>query len=222
MTLRAVVLGFACMLMAGCAGSSIEPRCLAGATLECTCADGRRGSQTCSTTRAWAACDCAGYEVAVSTPVEFAETGTAESDAAASHEIPTQAAKQRLTALWTAAQSYWQDDDNFDGTGGARQYPASSAGPTPKLGTCCRSGGTCEPDQAYWQEPVWLALQFRISAPQHFSYEYVAAEDLRSFTARAIGDLDCDGTYTTYEVRGSPDEKATPPEIEELLGNTGG
>jgi hypothetical protein len=55
----------------------------------------------------------------------------------------------------------------------------------------------------YVADPVWKALDFEIDQPTLFQYSYEASPDGQSFVARAIGDLDCDTTFITYELRGS-------------------
>jgi hypothetical protein len=75
-----------------------------------------------------------------------------------------------------------------------------SAGPTPPPGTCCQQGGRCMPSADLWSAPTWQALRFSIDDPFAYSYQFVS--DGTSFTARAIGDLDCDGDYATFEITG--------------------
>lgn len=84
-----------------------------------------------------------------------------------------------------------------------RQLPAPDVGPTPPLGTCCAQGGKCAPDVETWSAPSWRALLFSIEDPHYYSYAYSRAADGKSFTVRAFGDLDCDGTYSTFELVGT-------------------
>ncbi len=82
-------------------------------------------------------------------------------------------------------------------------FPAS-VGPTPPLGTCCADGGKCRPAPDAWNHPTWRALDFSISDPHYFSYEFKSSNDdgVVSYTALAYGDLDCDGVYSTYSLYG--------------------
>ncbi len=81
-----------------------------------------------------------------------------------------------------------------------RQFP-QSAGLTPS---------TVPPGVRYidppgtWDAPTWQALAFHISDPHAFSYQYESAGTGVSagFTARANGDLDGDGSYSTFERSG--------------------
>ena len=77
--------------------------------------------------------------------------------------------------------------------------PPTAAGPTP-LPTCCEVGGTCDPDPATWATPGWQALQFSIDGEYRYTYSYLPDPDGRSAIARAVGDIDCDGETSLYEV----------------------
>ena len=77
--------------------------------------------------------------------------------------------------------------------------PGTAAGPTP-LPTCCEVGGTCEPDPATWATPGWQALQFSIDGDYRYTYSYEPDASGRTAVVRATGDLDCDGTASTYEL----------------------
>jgi len=74
------------------------------------------------------------------------------------------------------------------------------AGPTPRP-SCCDQGGTCSPDPATWSAPGWVALGFAIDNDYRYAYEYAPDPSGTSATLRAVGDLDCNGTSSLYEVR---------------------
>jgi hypothetical protein len=57
--------------------------------------------------------------------------------------------------------------------------------------------------ELYASNPVWRELDFQISEPTLFQYSYRGSADGQSFVAKAIGDLDCDGVFITYELTGS-------------------
>jgi hypothetical protein len=69
---------------------------------------------------------------------------------------------------------------------------------------CCaqnfQSKLKCEPKQSDWAGD-WQKLDFSMDEPFLFQYSYES--DGKSFTAKAVGDLDCDTTMITYEARGS-------------------
>lgn len=81
----------------------------------------------------------------------------------------------------------------------ARRFP-ESVGPTPPLGTCCKDGGKCAVNEAYWKHPTWQALDFVMHDPHYYSYELKVDGD--SYTVVAHGDLDCDGEYSQFTLYG--------------------
>lgn len=83
-------------------------------------------------------------------------------------------------------------------TGEARRFPPS-AGPTPKAPPSehC-SGYPVQPSN--WDAPGWQALGFGIFGSHRYQYSFES--DGRRFTARAVGDLDCDAVLSTFEVIG--------------------
>ena len=58
------------------------------------------------------------------------------------------------------------------------------------------------PDASLWAVEPWVSLQFSVDDPHYYSYQYEVAADGKSFTVRALGDLDCDGQYSTFEMTG--------------------
>ncbi len=79
------------------------------------------------------------------------------------------------------------------------KVPPLAAGPTPRP-ACCEVGGTCDPDAKTWDQPGWRALAFSIDGPYRYTYEYAPDPSGASATVRAVGDLDCDGTSSLYEL----------------------
>jgi hypothetical protein len=78
-----------------------------------------------------------------------------------------------------------------------RQFPVS-VGPTPAR-TACEGGSSVKviPAPGMWEAPTWRALNFAVADPFYYRYEFIS--DGKSFTARATGDLNCDGTLSTFE-----------------------
>lgn len=73
-----------------------------------------------------------------------------------------------------------------------------SAPVTPPAGTCCKQpDGKCPTSLGDWSHEGWKALNFEPASPHRYSYEVVV--EGKTVTVRAIGDLDCDGTYSTFE-----------------------
>ena len=95
--------------------------------------------------------------------------------------------------------------------------PGPSAGPTPPPGACCQQGETCAPDPALWAGEPWRSLGFSIDDPHRYSYQYELAPGGKRFTVRAIGDLDCDGVFSTFQASGElgpGGESAGSPRVE--------
>ncbi|RMH45035.1 MAG: hypothetical protein D6689_00890 [Deltaproteobacteria bacterium] len=84
------------------------------------------------------------------------------------------------------------------------QFPDTTA-LTPAA-SCCQPSGSdrCTPNVADWDDPTWKALHFSMEEPHYYRYEFVSAGEgtAAQFTARAIGDLDCDGVLATFELYG--------------------
>lgn len=85
------------------------------------------------------------------------------------------------------------------------RLPQEAAGPTPSVGACCDQGGECAAEAAQWAQGGWAALGFTIDDPHRYAYRYELIEGGRVAIIRAVGDLDCDNTYGTYELRLEPD-----------------
>jgi hypothetical protein len=88
-----------------------------------------------------------------------------------------------------------------------KTFPAS-VGPTPALGACCSQGGKCKGNMSQWDLHSWRALDFALRDPHYYSYEFEASlseTGKLSFSAIAHGDLDCDGQYSRFTIRGELD-----------------
>jgi hypothetical protein len=79
--------------------------------------------------------------------------------------------------------------------------PVTKTGLTPAAGCCAGPDHMCAADAAAWQAPAWASLDFSIDEAHRFQYELESSA--AGFTARAVGDLDCDGTTVTYTLRGT-------------------
>jgi hypothetical protein len=99
------------------------------------------------------------------------------------------------------------------------QFPTEAAPLTPS-DSCCienfQDRRRCRPDASRWSAPAWRALDFEISTPHAFRYSYTPSKDGTSFTATAVGDLDCDGVDITFTlhgrvVNGNPETKLVEP-----------
>ena len=94
--------------------------------------------------------------------------------------------------------------------GETASYPGGIAGPTPtpvNAGKGCCGGAGASPNHcaanpsSFTASGIWRALDFEIDEDTLFYYSYGGAA--QSFTATAVGDLDCDGTEVTYLLNGT-------------------
>jgi prepilin-type N-terminal cleavage/methylation domain-containing protein len=103
-------------------------------------------------------------------------------------------ARTLLTKIYAGAKTYYLEN---------RQFPVSAPAITPALGTCCSGGGDkCAPLASRWTDETWIALQFSVDDPHYYSYQYTTSNSHTQFYARAFGDLDCDGIYSTFQMMG--------------------
>ena len=112
-------------------------------------------------------------------------------------------ANDALKKIYNGARVYYRDPPNPGVDPIRPQVPAPSEPETPALGTCCADGGKCRPQSAIWNTPTWQGLSFSMGDNHAFVYSYeLDPDEYSGFIARANADLDCDGEYSTYEMRG--------------------
>lgn len=92
--------------------------------------------------------------------------------------------------------------DRYDARGNLlpRGFPVARTGWVPRA-PCCDHGSKCQPDPAQWSASPWRELHFKMDDPHFFQWRYES--DGRSFKAEARGDLDCDGVFSAYVLRGT-------------------
>ena len=115
-----------------------------------------------------------------------------------------------LRKLFDASVAYYSEE-HAARNGGIlpRQFPVTVAS-TPPAKAC--NGNTSQkisPTPDTWNAASWQALTFAVEDPFYYQYNYTAAGtgDGASFTARANGDLNCDGTLSTFERIGTIDDE---------------
>lgn len=106
--------------------------------------------------------------------------------------LKTSEATANVRRLQDASLVYFAEHQRFPGS--VSLTPGSNA-----------QARACEANQrlyfpSAWDEPTWEALGFEQSDPHRYHYQYnsVGVEGSASFTASALGDLDCDGVYSTF------------------------
>ena len=126
-------------------------------------------------------------------------------------------ARGNVAKIADGAVSYYTDNTNAVGNtiasaNAPKTFPNPTTTPSPALGTCCAAGGKCVPAAADWDTPQWAALQFEMSKPHLYMYDFVPSVGVvgsQEFMAFAYGDLDCDGTYSTFSLFGTDDPAFT-------------
>jgi len=116
----------------------------------------------------------------------------------------TAEARQQLEKIYNGARVYYMDVHQQPGSMQPleAQFPVSTAA-TPAA-SCCTLGGKCVPSQADWATPTWTGLAFSMDDPHYYQYDFISSGlgDDAEFTARAIGNLDCDAVFSTYSMYG--------------------
>ena len=135
----------------------------------------------------------------------------------------TSEAREFVKKIYDGARSYYMDRNYADTSIQAlpAQFPNGDS-PSMATGTadtaCCAvagAGGTekCIPSQALWTSELWTALQFSVDDPHYYAYAYDGPDAIavggttpldgsHNFTALAYGDLDCDGSRSTFKMAG--------------------
>jgi len=115
----------------------------------------------------------------------------------------TNEAVDKLSHLYRNSGTYITAERSSRGVSGAPlavRFPDTTA-----LTPATIPGATKAVDPAgTWDSATWQALSFAISDPHYYAYEYVATGSGTgaAFTARANGDLDGDGSLSTFERAG--------------------
>ena len=122
----------------------------------------------------------------------------------------TSEATMNIRKLFDSSVSYYNEEQaDRSGTILKRQFPATADAPAAwAAGVCAGSDSQkFQPVKDTWDAATWQALNFAVDDPFYFQYTYVAAGlgAAASFTARANGDLNCDGVFSTFERIGSVD-----------------
>jgi len=119
----------------------------------------------------------------------------------------TAEAAGHLNKMWAGSVTYFETD-HVDAAGAAlaRQFPAS-VNNVPGLECACQATGKCPGGGAEWQNASWVALSFSIPDPFLFKPKYTSAGTAAAstFTAEAIGDLNCNGTLSNFKRLGAVD-----------------
>ena len=115
----------------------------------------------------------------------------------------TSEASGHLNKMWSGSVAYFEADHaDTAGVLMSKQFPGAAG---PQEATCCGGpGDKCPGSSTIYNDPVWVAINFNIPDPHNFRPIYAsnATGTSSTFTARANGDLDCDGTFSTFQRQG--------------------
>ena len=73
-----------------------------------------------------------------------------------------------------------------------------------------------------WDRAGWGPIHFALTEPHLFSFSFESSGSTgtsATYTARAHGDLDCDGVLSTYELRGSIDSEGSVKVVGPIISN---
>jgi prepilin-type N-terminal cleavage/methylation domain-containing protein len=118
----------------------------------------------------------------------------------------TAEARIQIEKITMGARAYYLDSFASKSGGSIieRQFPAT-VGMTPAVTCCAEKGRKCLPNAAIWDNPSWVALSYSMDDAHNYRYEFISSgtSTASAFTARAKGDLDCDGLESTFEMYGT-------------------
>ena len=123
----------------------------------------------------------------------------------------TAEAAGHLNKMWAGSVTYYETDHS-DAAGNPvpRQFPASSTAAIGGGTECgCQASGKCPGGTNEWTAAgqPWVALSFSIPDPFLYRPNYTSAGvgNAATFTAEAIGDLDCNKTLSNFKRLGAVD-----------------
>jgi prepilin-type N-terminal cleavage/methylation domain-containing protein len=108
-------------------------------------------------------------------------------------------ASGHVNKLWSGSVAYYETDHaSSGGVLQSKQFPATDSALEPMC--CGQPGDKCAGGVAKYDTATWIALNFNIPDPHNFrpNYTSTGVSTSATFTAGAYGDLDCDGTLSTF------------------------
>ena len=115
----------------------------------------------------------------------------------------TTEALMNIRSLYQSSVAYFDREHASPvGTLVVAQFP-KSYGPTPAVGEI--GINKRDPISDEWEDQTWQSLNFGVTDPHYYAYQFAAfgTRNDSTFTAVAFGNLDGDGTYSTFVRVGS-------------------
>ena len=111
-------------------------------------------------------------------------------------------ASAQLAKIQTSSMAYIYEESRNK----PASFPATQAA-TPAQSCCDFPGDKCPTNMDSWDTPTWEKLRFTMRDAHYFRYAYESAGNTAdgataTFSARALGDLDCDGVDEEQEITG--------------------
>lgn len=125
------------------------------------------------------------------------------------HRSKTHEAHNNLRLMMLSAQDFYRAERvGPDGKPLTPRFPLTTS-PTPPRPFCEDGDDGFVPRPEDWQQPGWRELDFAVEGPHRYRYEFVSQGEGPDaiFTARVLGDLDCDGVLSTFERSGYIDQR---------------
>jgi len=108
-------------------------------------------------------------------------------------------AEHKLLGLYNNAKRIYSESGVF---------PVGIVPLTPETPCCKGPQQRCVSSREVWQHPVWKALGFHVDEPGRFQYSYES--DGKTITAKAVGDLDCNGITSLTVLSARLDRNGNP------------
>ncbi len=116
-------------------------------------------------------------------------------------------ATESLDKIKMGAREYFVTDHwSSAGTLLSKRFPPPMF--SPFAAPCCQK---CVNTSAEWDAAGWGSLRFALTEPHYYSlwFTSVGTGNSATYQATAFGDLDCDGTFSVYNIRGSVDNEGS-------------
>lgn len=110
-----------------------------------------------------------------------------------------------------AVAFYMTDRYGPDGQLLPRRFPQTTP-PSPDRKFCEDGDDGFNADPSVWKHPGWQELNFAVDGAHRYQYQFISVGTGTDamFTARALGDLNCDGVLSTFERVGVVDDEGDP------------
>jgi len=122
----------------------------------------------------------------------------------------TSEAVGHLNKEWAGSLTYYESDHILaGGTALPKQFPTGTAALAGSGSACgCLTGARCAGGDTVWgSDPIWLALNFSLPDAHNYTPGYIGAGEgsAAQFTGIVTGDLNCNGTFASFQRNGRID-----------------